>query len=138
MGKQIVDAIKAANKPFVPIADADIGGFVSQLLDPTNFPASRRGRYQYGLRRRRGITWRSSSSKDRPSASPPALAAEHGPARPVLLDNTTDAARPLSRPGSRSRTGPVWPLSLAIKDWTTYDPNTFRRPARARNRTVLS
>ena len=38
MGKQIVDAIKAANKPFVPIADADIGGFVTQLLDPTNFP----------------------------------------------------------------------------------------------------
>ncbi len=38
MGKQIVDAIKAANKPFVPIADADIGGFVAQLLDPTNFP----------------------------------------------------------------------------------------------------
>ena len=25
MGTQIVDAIKAANKPFVPIADADIG-----------------------------------------------------------------------------------------------------------------
>ena len=26
MGAQIVDAIKAASKPFVPIADADIGG----------------------------------------------------------------------------------------------------------------
>src|SRR5450759_2678027 len=38
MGKQIVDAIKAANKTFVPIADADIGAFVAQLLDPTNFP----------------------------------------------------------------------------------------------------
>ena len=38
MGKQIVDSIKAANKPFVPIADADVGGFVTQLLDPTNFP----------------------------------------------------------------------------------------------------
>src|SRR5947207_891766 len=38
MGKQIVDAIKAANKPFKPIADADIGGLVSDLLDPTNFP----------------------------------------------------------------------------------------------------
>src|SRR6185437_10878240 len=38
MGKQIVDAIKANNKKFVPIADADIGGFVSQMLDTTNFP----------------------------------------------------------------------------------------------------
>src|SRR4051812_39601850 len=38
MGTQIVEAIKAANKPFVPIADADIGGFVKQLLDDTNYP----------------------------------------------------------------------------------------------------
>ncbi|HEY8437179.1 MAG TPA: substrate-binding domain-containing protein, partial [Candidatus Limnocylindrales bacterium] len=38
MGKQIIDAIKGANKKFVPIADADVGGFVSQLLDPTGFP----------------------------------------------------------------------------------------------------
>ena len=38
MGKQIVDAIKAANKPFVPIVDADVGGFVTQLLDPVGFP----------------------------------------------------------------------------------------------------
>ena len=35
MDKQIVDAIKAAKKPFVPIVDADVGGFVTQLLDPT-------------------------------------------------------------------------------------------------------
>src|SRR3954451_388391 len=32
MGAQIVDAIKAAGKQFVPIADADIGAFVHQLL----------------------------------------------------------------------------------------------------------
>ena len=38
MGKQIVDAISAAKKPFVPIADADVGGFVTQLLDPVKFP----------------------------------------------------------------------------------------------------
>ncbi|MEP7159395.1 MAG: substrate-binding domain-containing protein, partial [Chloroflexota bacterium] len=38
MGTQIIDAIKAANKPFVPIADADVGGFVKQLLDPAGYP----------------------------------------------------------------------------------------------------
>src|SRR5689334_566587 len=38
MGKQIIDAVKAANKPFVPIADADVGGFVTQMLDTANFP----------------------------------------------------------------------------------------------------
>ena len=38
MGAQIVDAIKAANKKFVPIADADVGAFVAQLLNPTDYP----------------------------------------------------------------------------------------------------
>ncbi|HLQ48291.1 MAG TPA: substrate-binding domain-containing protein, partial [Candidatus Dormibacteraeota bacterium] len=38
MGTQIDDAIKAANKKFVPIADADIGALVKQLLDPTGYP----------------------------------------------------------------------------------------------------
>jgi ribose transport system substrate-binding protein len=38
MGAQIVDAIKAAGKPFVPIADADIGQFVQDLLNPTGYP----------------------------------------------------------------------------------------------------
>src|SRR3954470_23358483 len=38
MGTQIVDAIKANNKKFVPIADADIGAFVKQLLDPVGYP----------------------------------------------------------------------------------------------------
>ena len=48
MGKQIVDAIKAAKKPFVPIAGADVGGFVTQLLDPVELPgAEGRGRDQH-------------------------------------------------------------------------------------------
>ena len=38
MGTQIISAIKAANKTFVPIADADIGAFVAQLLDPVGYP----------------------------------------------------------------------------------------------------
>ena len=38
MDTQIVDAIKAAGKQFVPIVGADIGGFVTQLLDPTDYP----------------------------------------------------------------------------------------------------
>ena len=39
MDSMVVDAIKAANKKFVPIVGADLGGFVTQLLDPTGFPA---------------------------------------------------------------------------------------------------
>ncbi len=44
MGEQIVDAIKAANKTFVPIADADVGGFVTQLLDPDRLSRASRAR----------------------------------------------------------------------------------------------
>ncbi len=37
MDQEIVDAIKAAGKPFVPVVGADRGGFVNQLLDETGF-----------------------------------------------------------------------------------------------------
>ena len=37
MDGEIVEPIKAANKPFVPIVGADRGVFVKPLLDPTNY-----------------------------------------------------------------------------------------------------
>ena len=40
MDSQVVDAIKAAGKPYVPIVGADLGAFVGQLLDPTDIRAS--------------------------------------------------------------------------------------------------
>jgi len=44
---------------------------------------------------------------------------------PVLVDNLTDAGKATlkawqSVPGM----DPLWPLSLSIQGWTTYDPNT--------------
>ena len=44
MGKQIVDAIKAANKPFVPIADADVGGLRRPAPRPDRLPGPARAR----------------------------------------------------------------------------------------------
>jgi len=38
MDSQVVDAIKAAGKTFVPIVGADLGAFVTQLLDPAGYP----------------------------------------------------------------------------------------------------
>jgi len=35
---EVVDAIKAAGKPFVPIVGTDRGSFIKQLLDPTGYP----------------------------------------------------------------------------------------------------
>jgi ribose transport system substrate-binding protein len=126
MGKQIVDAIKAANKPFVPIADADIGGFVAQLLDPTNFPGLKGAAVTntasvggagitMALKLLSGETVTASAG-----AKPNTVLLD-----PVLLDNTTDAGKTalkawVSVPGL----DPLWPLSLSIQGWTTYDPNT--------------
>jgi ribose transport system substrate-binding protein len=104
MGKQIVDAIKAANKPFVPIADADIGAFVAQLLDPVGLPgAEGRGRHQHGLRRRR---------RHHPGAQAPQRRDRHrnssAPGRtpscstPSSSTTRPTRARPRSRHGSRS------------------------------------
>jgi ribose transport system substrate-binding protein len=126
MGKQIVDAIKAANKPFVPIADADIGGFVAQLLDPTNFPglkgAAVTNTASVGGA---GITLALKLLNGEAVTASAGAKANTILLDPVILDNTTDAGKAalkawVSVPGL----DPLWPLSLSIKDWTTYDPNT--------------
>ena len=95
MGKQIVDAIKAANKPFVPIADADIGGFVSQLLDPTGFPGLKGAAVtNTAAVGGAGITMAIKLLEGRPSQQ------SVGAGRPntvlldpVLVDNLTDASK---------------------------------------------
>jgi len=126
MGKQIVDAIKAANKPFVPIADADIGGFVAQLLDPTNFPglkgAAVTNTASVGGA---GITLALKLLNGEAVTATAGAKANTVLLDPQLLDNLTDAGKAglkawVSVPGM----DPLWPLSLAIPGWTTYDPNT--------------
>ena len=127
MGKQIIDAVKAANKPFVPIADADVGGFVSQLLDTANFPnlkgaavtntASVGGAgVTLALKLLSGQTVTTS-----PDASQPNTVLLD----PVLVDNLSDAGKTqLKAWQSVPGMDPLWPLSLSIAGWTSYDPNT--------------
>lgn len=126
MGTQIVQAIKDAGKPFVPIADADIGAFVNQLLDTENFPglvgaavtntASVGGAgVRLATELLSGITPTQSEGAGRPNT----ILLD-----PQLLDNTTDAGKEalkawISVPGM----DPLWPLSLSIPGWTDYDPN---------------
>jgi ribose transport system substrate-binding protein len=127
MGKQIVDAIKAANKPFKPIADADIGGFVQQLLDPTGFP---------GLK---GVAVTNTASVggagitlalkllngEQVQADPNAGRPNTVLLDPVAVDNLTDASKAQLKAWiSVPNMDPLWPLSLQIQGWTTYDPNT--------------
>jgi len=127
MGKQIVDAISAAKKPFVPIADADVGGFVTQLLDPVKFPgltgaavtntaAVGGAGITLALKLLNGETVATSTGASQPNTVL---------LDPVLVDNTTDAGKTeLKAWQSVPGMDPLWPLSLSIKDWTTYDPNT--------------
>jgi len=126
MGTQIDDAIKAANKKFVPIADADIGALVKQLLDPTGYPglvgaavtntASVGGagvNMAYKLLSGASVT--ASAGAGRPNTVL---------LDPQILDNTSDQGKAdlqkwIAVPGM----DPLWPLSLSIPNWTDYDPN---------------
>ncbi len=124
MGKQTVDAIKAANKKFVPIVDADIGGFVAQLLDPTNFPglegaavtntaAVGGAGVNLALKLLNG-----QSVQTDPSASQPNTVL----LVPVIKDNTTDQGKADLKAWQVPGLDPLWPLGLEIPGWTTYTP----------------
>ncbi len=127
MGAQIVQAIHDAGKKYVPIADADIGAFVNELLDSTTYPglvgaavtntASVGGagvKLAYELLT--GQTVEQTAGAGRPNT----ILLD-----PQILDNTTDQGKAdlqkwISVPGM----DPLWPLSLSIPNWTDYDPNT--------------
>ncbi|HEY3522303.1 MAG TPA: substrate-binding domain-containing protein, partial [Candidatus Limnocylindrales bacterium] len=127
MGAQIVDAIKAAGKPLKPIADADIGAFVKQLLDPTNYPGLKGAAVTNtasvggaGITLALKLLNKESVTADPNAGKPNTVLLD-----PVLVDNTTDQGKQqlqawLAVPGM----DPLWPLSLSIQGWTTYDPNT--------------
>ncbi len=126
MGSQIVDTLKAANKKFVPIADADIGAFVKQALDPTNYQglvgaavtntASVGGAgVNMAYKLLSGQTIQQTPGAGRPNTVL---------LDPQILDNTTDQGKAdlkkwIAVPGMDL----LWPLSLSIPNWTDYDPN---------------
>ena len=127
MGKQIVDSIKAANKPFVPIADADVGGFVTQLLDPVGFPGLKGAAVtNTAAVGGAGITLALKLlNGETVTTSPGAPQANTVLLDPVLVDNLTpDGQAALKAWQSVPGMDPLWPLSLSIDGWTTYDPNT--------------
>jgi ribose transport system substrate-binding protein len=127
MGTQIVDAIKAASKPFVPIADADVGSFVNQLLDADGYPglvgaavtntaAVGGAGVSLAYKLLHGDTVTASTGAGRPNT----ILLD-----PQILDNTNDAGKTalqawVTVPGMN----PSWPLALSIPGYTDYDPNT--------------
>lgn len=126
MDSMVVDAIKAANKPFVPIVGADLGAFVKQLLDPTGYPdlkgaavtntaAVGGAGISLALKLLNGETVETD-----PAASQPNTAL----LKPVLVDNLSDAGKnDLKAWQSVPGLDPTWPLGIQIDGWTTYTPD---------------
>ena len=108
----IVDALKAANHPYVPIVGADNAGFVTQLLAAdgpkgaavTN-PASIGGA---------GVTL----ALQILSGKKPASNTVH--VTPELWANDNDAGKASLKAAADASLPKTWPLGLTIKDWTTY------------------
>jgi ribose transport system substrate-binding protein len=126
MDHWVVDAIKAANKPEVPIVGADLGAFVGQLLDSTNFPdlkgaavtntaAVGGAGVALALKLLNGETIATD-----PNASQPNTVLLD----PVLADNQSDAGKAtLSSWTTVQGLNPDWPLGIQIEGYTTYTPD---------------
>ncbi len=124
MDSMVVDAIKAANKPFVPIVGADLGAFVKQLLDETNYPGLKGvavtntaavGGAGVGLALQ--LLDGQTVATDPSAAQPNTVLLV-----PVAADNTSDAGKALLKSWQVDGLDPNWPLGLQIKGFTTYTP----------------
>jgi ribose transport system substrate-binding protein len=121
MDSQVVDAIKGANKTFVPIVGADLGAFVGQLLNEqglegaavTNTAAVGGAGVALALKLLNG-----DAVETDPAASQPNTVL----LKPVLADNTSDAGKTMLESWQVDGLDPLWPLGLQIEGFTTYTP----------------
>ena len=121
---QIVDAIKAANKKFVPVVGADLGAFVAQLLNPTGYAGLTGAAVTNtaavggaGVNLAIKLLEKQAVQTD-PSATKPNTVL----LTPVVAENVTDAGKALLKSWQVDGLDPNWPLGLKIDGWTTYTP----------------
>ena len=122
MDSEVVDAIKAAGKDYVPIVGTDRGSFVTQMLDETGFPglegAAVTNTAAVGGA---GVTLALKLlNGETVTADPAAPQANTILLTPVLVDNTTDAGKADLDSWLVEGLNPTWPLSLELEGWTTY------------------
>jgi ribose transport system substrate-binding protein len=125
MDSMVVDAIKAAGKKFVPIVGADLGAFVTQLLDTTGFPGLEGAAVTNtaavggaGVNLALKLLAKETVATDPNAAQPNTVLLV-----PVLADNTSDAGKStLKSWQSVPGLDPTWPLGITIAGWTTYTP----------------
>jgi ribose transport system substrate-binding protein len=108
----IVEAMKTAGHPLVPLVGADNAGFVTQLLNEPGFTGA-------------AVTNPSAVTGAGVVLALKLLAGEK-PAEttvhvtPELWDNTTDAGKAALAAAQNPNLPELWPLGLTVKDWTTY------------------
>ena len=124
MDSQVVDAVKDAGKPFKPIVGADLGAFVAQLLDPTNYPGLEGAAVTNtaavggaGVNLAVKLLDNQQVQTD-PSAPKPNTVL----LVPVVAENTSDAGKAVLRSWQVEGLNELWPLGLSIEGWTTYTP----------------
>lgn len=124
MASQTIDAIKAANKDFVPVVDADVGAFVTQLLDEAGYPglegaavtntaAVGGAGVALALDILNGETI--NTAADAPQPNTVLLV-------PVLAENTSDSGKSALQAWVVEGLDPLWPLGLEVPGYTTYTP----------------
>jgi ribose transport system substrate-binding protein len=124
MDSQVVDAIKAAGKPYVPIVGADLGAFVGQLLNPTDYEGLQGAAVTntaavggagigLALKLLNGEPVETDSSATQPNTVL---------LKPVVADNVTDEGKALLESWQVDGLDPLWPLGLQIEGYTTYTP----------------
>lgn len=108
----IVDALKTAGKPFVPVVGADNAGFVQQLLTEKGLegaavtnPASVGGA---------GVTLALNVLDGKAPTDKKQLIT------PQVWDNTSDAGKKSLEAANDPAIDATWPLGITIPDWTTY------------------
>lgn len=125
MDSQVVDAVQQAGLEFVPIVGADLGAFVTQLLDDegyaslegaavTNTAAVGGAGIGLALALLNGEEVETAEDATQPNTVL---------LDPVLADNVTDDGKATLESWQVDGLDPLWPLGLEIEGWTTYTPD---------------
>jgi ribose transport system substrate-binding protein len=124
MDSQVVDAVQQAGLDFVPIVGADLGAFVTQLLDDsgyaglegaavTNTAAVGGAGVNLALKLLNGESVETAAD----AAQPNTVLLD-----PVLADNASDDGQGTLESWQVDGLDPLWPLGLQIEGFTTYSP----------------
>ncbi len=124
MDQEVVDSIKAANKPYVPVVGADRGGFVEQLLDEEGYPGLEGAAVTNtaavgGAGVALAIRLLNKEAVETDASAPQANTVL---LKPVLAADDNDAGRATLDSWLVEGLDPTWPLGLQIEGWTHYTP----------------